>query len=96
MNINEIATKEDIKNLHERINQLFELLEKNNSSASNSDDQRYLTSKQVMQIYKVSKTHLKNLRDEGKIPYSNPFGVILYPQSEIEELVRKGIIRGGV
>ena len=32
----------------------------------------------------------------SKIPYSMPYGVVLYPKSEIEELIRKGIICGQI
>jgi predicted DNA-binding transcriptional regulator AlpA len=90
MNTNEIVTKQDLYLLHEKIDYLIETVEKLKFPSQNNKHEVYLTSKEVMDTYKISKSHLSDLRIEGKIPYSNPFGVILYPKSEIEELIRKG------
>jgi hypothetical protein len=40
-----------------------------------------------MKIHKVSKSQLHDLRIENKIPYSKPFGILIYPKSEIEKII---------
>ena len=96
MNTNEIATKQDINKLHEKINDLIDTIGKLKSHSPNKSQEEYLTSKEMQETYKFSKSHLSDLRNEGKVPYSDTFGIYLYPKSEIEELVKKGIIRGGI
>jgi hypothetical protein len=87
MTTNEIATKQDINLLHEKINLLMEEIAKIKSPAENSRQGTYLNSREVCETYKISKSHLTDLRIEGKIPYSKPFGILLYPKSEIEKII---------
>ena len=89
MNPNDIATKQDINMLHEKINLLLNEITKMKSSEEKSRHETYLTSREVVKIYKLSKSHLTDLRVEGKIPHSKPFGIYLYPQSEIENIIMK-------
>lgn len=91
MNTNEIATKQDIDILHKKINSLIDAFDKLISVHNNNSQEDYLTSKEVCQKYKISKSHLTDLRIEGKIPYSKPFGVFLYPQNEIEKIIKEGV-----
>ncbi len=93
MTMNEIATKQDLHLLHEKINNLIDSVGKLNYFPQNIAEEVYLTSKEVTEIFKISKSHLADLRIEGKIPYSEPFGILLYPKSEIEQLIRKGLNR---
>ena len=93
MDPNDIATKEDISRLRETINQLFEEIAKLKPAVKNRHEEIYLTSKEVMEIYKMKKTHLTNLRNKRLIPYSKPFGVTLYPKSEIEMLIKNNYIK---
>jgi hypothetical protein len=87
MNPNEIATKQDIDLIHEKLNAVLRELQKSNHANPSATDEVYLTSKQVMDTYKISKSHLTDLRIEGKIPYSNGFGILLYPKSKIESIL---------
>ena len=50
----------------------------------------YLTSREVIETYKISKSQLSDLRIEKKIPYYKPFGILIYPKSEIEKIIKKG------
>ncbi len=93
MNPNDIATKQDLLLLHEKINLLREEITKIKSPAENPRQETYLTSKEVIEMYKVSKSHLTDLRTEGKIPYSNPFGILIYPKSEIESIIKDNFSR---
>ena len=88
MNVNEIATKEDILVLQQKINSLIATVESLKSSSTTKKDETYLTSKEVMELFKISKSHLSDLRIEGRIPYMKPFGVLLYPKSEIDKILR--------
>lgn len=93
MNPNDIATKQDLQLLQEIINLLREEITKIKSPAENPRQETYLTSKEVIEMYKVSKSHLTDLRIEGKIPYSNPFGILIYPKSEIEKIIKDSCSR---
>ncbi|MCX6291628.1 MAG: helix-turn-helix domain-containing protein [Bacteroidetes bacterium] len=95
MNPNDIATKQDINQLHDKLSLLLEEIAKIKSPVENPAQEKYLTSREVSETYKISKSHLTDLRTEGKIPYSKPFGVLLYPKSEIEKIIKnnwRGII----
>ena len=88
MNSNEIATKQDINQLHEKINLLLEEVAKSKSPVENPRQETYLTSREVMERYKISKSQLSDLRIEKKIPYAKPFGILIYPKSEIEKIIK--------
>lgn len=92
MNPNEIATKQDINLLHEKMNLLMEEVTKIKSSRNKGHQETYFTSKEVMEIYKISKSQLSDLRIEKKIPHSKPFGILIYPKSEIEKIIKDNII----
>ena len=89
MNLNEIATKHDIEMLHKKINLLLEEIAKIKPPNENFHNETYLTSKEVIEKYKISKSHLTDLRIENKIPYSKPFGILIYPKSEIEKIINE-------
>lgn len=89
MTPNEIATKEDINLLHEKLNLLLKEIAKITSVAEYLRQETYLTSSEVCKHYKISKSHLTDLRIENKIPYSKPFGILIYPKSEIENIIMK-------
>ena len=78
---------QDINQLLIKINLLTQEIAKINLPAESHFQETYLTSKDVMEIYKISKSQLSDLRIERKIPYSKPFGVIIYPKSEIEKII---------
>jgi hypothetical protein len=87
MNTSEIATKQDINLLHEKMNQLLEEIARLRTTGKNSKLEIYLTSTEVMETYKISKSQLSDLRIEKKIPHSKPFGILIYPKSEIEKII---------
>jgi hypothetical protein len=93
MNPNDIATKQDIQRLQDKIDLLIQRIDTLKLSDKNHEEEVYLTSGEVMKIYKISKTHLSNLRTEGKIPYSKPFGILLYPKYEIEKAIKTSQLR---
>lgn len=88
MNTNDIATKEDISRLQGMIAELLDAITKLNLMGKNTQEEIYLTSVEVMRTYNLSKSHLSDLRNEGKIPFAKPFGIILYPKSEIEKIIK--------
>jgi hypothetical protein len=90
MNPNEIATRQDIYLLQQKVDKLTNLIEKLQSNPDSGIQEVYLTSKEVTDTFKISKSHLCDLRIEGKIPYSDSFGVLLYPKSEIENILKNG------
>jgi hypothetical protein len=89
MNIQEIATKEDIVALHQKLNSLIATVDRLIHTPDTSKNEKYLTSKEVMEMLRISKSHLNDLRIEGKIPHTKPYGVILYPKAEIEKMLKK-------
>ena len=93
MNPDEIATKQDLNLLHEKINLLINEVAKIKTTGDNPRQEIYLTSKEVIETYKISKSQLSDLRIEKKIPYSKPFGIIIYPKSEIEKIIEDNCIR---
>jgi hypothetical protein len=88
MNPNDIATKQDLDLLHEKLNAVLCELKKRDQARHVSSGEEYLTSKQVMETYKISKSHLSDLRMEGKIQYTDGLGVYHYPKSKIEEKLK--------
>jgi excisionase family DNA binding protein len=49
--------------------------------------ERYLTDKELSERLKVSRRALQDYRNEGRIPYYQLGGKILYRESEIEKLL---------
>ncbi|MDR0506489.1 MAG: helix-turn-helix domain-containing protein [Dysgonamonadaceae bacterium] len=49
--------------------------------------ERYLTDKEVSERLKVSRRTLQDYRTEGKIPYYQLGGKILYQESDIEKML---------
>ena len=54
------------------------------------DGNRYLTDKEVSQIMKVSRRTLQEYRNEGRLPYIQLGGKVLYRESDIEKMLRDG------
>lgn len=49
--------------------------------------ERYLTTEQVMTHFHISRRALQNYRDKGIIFYTSIGGTLLYPESEINEVL---------
>lgn len=52
--------------------------------------ERFLTDKELSRILKISRRSLQDYRNEGKIPYIQLGGKILYRESDIEEVLKTG------
>lgn len=52
--------------------------------------ERFLTDKELSGILKVSRRSLQDYRNEGRIPYIQLGGKILYRESDIEEVLKNG------
>ena len=52
-------------------------------------NERYFTTEQVMALFHISRRALQNYRDKGIIPFVSVGGNIVYPESEIMEMLEK-------
>jgi len=52
--------------------------------------ERYLTDKEVSQRFRLSRRTLQDYRDQGRIPYCQLGGKILYRESDIQKVLDKG------
>lgn len=52
-------------------------------------NERYFTTEQVMALFHISRRALQNYRDKGIIPFFSIGGSIVYPESEIKEMLEK-------
>ena len=91
MNPNELTTRGDLAPILQRLDETLSLLLA--QDVKRQSEVIYLTSAEVCAKYKLSKSQLKAMRDERLIPFAKPFGVLIYPQAEIEEIISKGTIR---
>lgn len=52
--------------------------------------ERFLTDKELSAILKISRRSLQDYRNEGRIPYIQLGGKILYRESDIEQILKNG------
>ena len=52
--------------------------------------ERFLTDKELSGMLKVSRRSLQDYRNEGRIPYIQIGGKILYRESDIEQVLKNG------
>ena len=82
---------EKVALLLERMNRLMENME---SLAENYKPvlggERFLTDKELSGMLKVSRRSLQDYRNEGRIPYIQLGGKILYRESDIEQVLKNG------
>lgn len=71
----------DFPNIHTKIEELAE----NNRPPFNGE--RFLTDKDLSDLLKISRRCLQDYRDQGRIPYIQLGGKILYKVSDIEKLL---------
>ena len=77
-----------IVHLFQSIDRVFarlELMAKNYKPVLNGE--RYLTDKEVSQRLKISRRTLQDYRNEGKIPYCQIGGKILYRESDLQKML---------
>ena len=51
--------------------------------------ERYFTSAEVMRYLHISRRALQNYRDNGEIPYTSIGGILLYPETKLNEILEK-------
>lgn len=82
---------EKVALLLEKMNRIMENME---SLAENYKpvlgDERFLTDKELSGMLKVSRRSLQDYRNEGRIPYIQLGGKILYRESDIEQVLKNG------
>ena len=82
---------EKVALLLEKMNRLMENME---SLAENYKPvlggERFLTDKELSGMLKVSRRSLQDYRNEGRIPYIQIGGKILYRESDIEQVLKNG------
>ena len=82
---------EKVALLLEKMNRLMENME---SLAENYKPvlggERFLTDKELSAMLKISRRSLQDYRNEGKIPYIQLGGKILYRESDIEQILKNG------
>lgn len=90
---NEPMTKDNEKVMY-LLNRMNRLLENMDSLTENYKPvlggERFLTDKELSGILKVSRRSLQDYRNEGKIPYIQLGGKILYRESDIEDVLKTG------
>ena len=90
---NEPMTKDNEKVMY-LLNRMNRLLENMDSLTENYKPvlggERFLTDKELSGILKVSRRSLQDYRNEGKIPYIQLGGKILYRESDIEQVLKNG------
>lgn len=89
MNLSEVVTKGDLKELLSAINARFDDLQKSRSSSHD----RWLRSNQVKEILNISSGKLQQLRISGKLPYSKVGGTLFYKYSNIQTMLENNKIK---
>lgn len=82
---------EKVALLLEKMNRLMENME---SLAENYKPvlggERFMTDKELSAMLKISRRSLQDYRNEGRIPYIQLGGKILYRESDIEQILKNG------
>lgn len=52
-------------------------------------NERYLTTNEIIALFRISRRTLQNYRDNGTIPYISMGRVVLYPESELKKAWEK-------
>ena len=52
--------------------------------------ERFMTDKELSAMLKISRRSLQDYRNEGRIPYIQLGGKILYRESDIEQILKNG------
>lgn len=90
--MNELITKESesVKRFMQSLDRLMNALERMTKDYRPVlGGERYLTDKEVSARLKVSRRTLQDYRNDGRIPYRQLGGKILYAESDIERILRQ-------
>lgn len=49
--------------------------------------ERYFTTKEIMDRFRISRRAMQNYRDHGTIPFTSIGGIHLYPESKLDRLL---------
>ena len=93
MNDNELITSnnERIASFFKSLNRMLDGIEKLVKNCKPTlNGERYLTDKEVAKKLKVSRRTLQDYRTEGRIPYCQLGGKILYRESDILKMLEDG------
>ena len=90
--------KETITRNNEKVTLLLERMDrlmKNMESLTENykpvlGGERFLTDKELSAMLKISRRSLQDYRNEGRIPYIQLGGKILYRESDIEQILKNG------
>ena len=77
---------------NERVRRFFALLdnmEKKVERLARDNGERFLTDRELSGTLRISRRCLQDYRDQGRIPYIQLGGKILYRQSDIEKLLEE-------
>jgi hypothetical protein len=90
MDINSIATKQDLKDLWDKIAQMFsEKFSQLDGIEKTERKQAYLRSRDVMELLNISDNKLRDMRNSREIPFSLIGKTYYYKTSEIHKLMDK-------
>ena len=87
MNTNEIATKEDLLQLEQRLSEQINQLKKDSSPPL-----KWLRSAQVREMLSISPGTLQNLRINGHLPYSRIGTIIYYRYEDVVTELTKNLV----
>lgn len=91
--MNELITENNGWVLH-FMDSLDRILDRMEQTAANNrpllGGERFLTDRDVSSVLKVSRRTLQDYRNEGRIPFIQLGGKILYRESDIERVLRDG------
>jgi len=90
---NEPITRDNEKVMY-LLNRMNRLMENMDSLTENYKPvlggERFLTDKELSATLKISRRSLQDYRNEGRIPYIQLGGKILYRESDIEQILKNG------
>lgn len=92
MEINQIASKQDLLKLEENLKSFIHAIIVATNQKSNSNKLSYLRTKQVKALLKISDNKLKDMREKGEIPWSFIGRTYYYPEDDILKILKENTI----
>lgn len=88
-----IATKQDLLQTEARLKMFMQKWYEAITENKISNKKRYLRTKEIKNLLKVSDNKLKDMRLKGDIPYSFIGATYYYPEAEILEILERNTIK---